>query len=436
MKLARFKYIAVLALMAGFGSCSNDVESVFTESSANRIDAALADVQDLLIGPANGWLMEYYPGSAQLFGGFNVLMQFSFDGHVTVASESAKEGETATSTYTLKQSAGAVLSFDTYNSVFHYYSDPDAPGGGSAGYGMEGDFEFLIISVSPDEIVLKGKKSGSYARMTPMSVYYKWDEFLSEIKAKAKEVATYQRMQYTSGDNVYEIRQQRKDFSVYKIYNGEQRLERYPYIVTLMGCKFYNPIMFADGESVDGVVLNPDLGDEGGFMPTNDASGVFLPSYPSLSEYIESKNWFLCYDGLSQWAQSRWDVTRQAFGDGGEDMTYCYLGESLTILGTYWAFNFMNPTATGFVELQSQSLDSDRISISLGGVATKYANILLVDYKMSAMLEPMCIPGPRTFKLSSDDPKDPQWILCTDENDPSNWFKLYRAKVYDPLALK
>ena len=42
MKLARFKYIAVLALMAGFGSCSNDVESVFTESSANRIDAALA----------------------------------------------------------------------------------------------------------------------------------------------------------------------------------------------------------------------------------------------------------------------------------------------------------------------------------------------------------------------------------------------------------
>ncbi|MDE6306810.1 MAG: DUF4302 domain-containing protein, partial [Muribaculaceae bacterium] len=151
MKLARFKYIAALALMAGFGSCSNDVESVFPESSANRIDAALADVQDVLIGPANGWLMEYYPGSAQLFGGFNVLMQFSFDGHVTVASESAKEGETATSTYTLKQSAGAVLSFDTYNSVFHYYSDPDAPGGGSAGYGMEGDFEFLIISVSPDE---------------------------------------------------------------------------------------------------------------------------------------------------------------------------------------------------------------------------------------------------------------------------------------------
>lgn len=435
MKFANLKYLMVSAVVAGLCSCTNEVEEIFPESSANRIDAALSDVQNILIGPANGWLMEYFPGSAQLFGGFNVLMQFTFDGNVTVESES-KPGVTATSTYTLKQSAGAVLSFDTYNSVFHYYSDPEAPGGGTAGYGMEGDFEFLIISATPEEILLKGKKSGSYARMTPMSTSYKWDEYLAEIKAMSREIENYQRMQYTSGDNVYEIRQQRKDFSVYKIYDGEQRLERYPYIVTLMGCKFYTPIRFADGESVDGVVLNPDLGEEGGFIPTNDAGGVFLPSYPSLSEYMESKNWFLSYDDMSPWGQSRWDVTRQAFREGGEDLVYCYLGESFTILGTYWAFNFMNPTATGFVELQSQALASDRISISLGGVATHYANVLLVDYQMSAMLEPLCIPGPRTFKLTADNPKDPNWILCTDEKDPDNWFKVQRARIYDPLKLK
>lgn len=435
MKLKGYKYLAVMAAIMGFSSCSNDVECEFPESSANRIDAALIHIQDVLLDPANGWLVEYFPGSSQLFGGFNVLMQFSFDGHVKVASESAAPGETATSTYTLKQSAGAVLSFDTYNKVFHYYSDPEAPGGGYAGYGMEGDFEFLVISATPQEIVLKGKKSGSYARMTPMSAAYTWSDYLAAIREEAKEVAKYTRMQYTSGTDVYEIRQQYKDFSVYRIKDGEQRLERYPYIVTLMGCKFYSPMTFANGEHVDAVVFNADLGDEGGFFPTNDAIGVFLPSYPTLSEYLEGKNWFMSYSEISPSAQACWDVTRQAFKEGGEDMTYCYLGQSSTIYGNYWAFNFKNGTASGFVELDLQALAADRVQIALGGVTTPYGNVLLVDYNMISMLEPLCRPSAHTFKLTTDNPKEPSWILCTDEKDPANWLKLYRAKLYDPLAL-
>ena len=435
MKLRLYKYVAVLALLAGFCSCSNDVEEIFTESSANRIDAALVDVQDILIGPANGWLMEYYPSSALVFGGYNVLMQFTFDGHVTVASEAADPNETATSTYTLKQSAGAVLSFDTYNSIFHYFSDPDNAYGYGYGYGYEGDFEFLIISATPEKIVLKGKKTGCYAVMTPMSTYYKWNEYLNGIREVSKQVEKYQRMQYVSGDKVYEVRHENKAFNLYSYEDGEEKLLRYPYVLTLMGCKFYFPLPFDNGESVNEIVFNPDLGDEGGFMPVDNVNGVFLPSYPSLSEYVTSKNWFLHYDQLSPWGKSRWDVTRKAFSEGGHNMTYCYFGESYTILGTYWAFNFLASEGTGFVELQYQVLAPDRMAIELGGVTTSYGNRLLLDYKMTGMLEPFCLPERRTFTLSTDNIKNPTWIKFADEKDPDNWFTISRAKVYNPLAL-
>lgn len=421
--------------MTGLYACTNEVEDVFPESSANRMDAELARVQDILISPANGWLMEYYPSSALAFGGFNILVQFTFDGHVTVAGESANPSDTATSTYSLKQSAGAVLTFDTYNSIFHYYADPDNATGYGYGYGFQGDFEFLIISATTEKVVLRGKKTGCYAVMTPMSTYYKWSDYLTEIKEVSKKVEKYQRMQYVSGDKVYEVRHQNKAFNLYSYETGEEQLVRYPYILTLMGCKFYTPMPFDNGESVSEVILNPELGDEGGFMPVDNVAGVFLPSYPSISEYVTSKNWFLHYDQLSPWGKSRWDVTRKAFSEGGHNMTYCYFGESFTILGTYWAFNFLASEGTGFVELQYQVLGPDRMAIELGGVTTSYGNRLLLDYKMSAMFEPLCLPERRTFKLTIDDIKNPTWIKFVDENDPDNWFTISRAKLYNPLAL-
>jgi hypothetical protein len=101
--------------------------------------------------------MEYFPSSQQTYGGFNVLARFS-DAEVTIASEIADFDTTEKSSFSLKQSAGPVLTFDTYNEIFHTFSDPNSSksGLGSNGKGMEGDFEFLIMKATQDSVILKG----------------------------------------------------------------------------------------------------------------------------------------------------------------------------------------------------------------------------------------------------------------------------------------
>ena len=156
--MKKFRNITFLLGIILFFSCNPVEESLFEDSSANRIEKALESTQDVLTSAENGWLMEYYPSSQQTYGGYNVLAKFS-DTEVTIASEIADFDTTEKSFYSLKQSAGLVLTVDTYNEIFHVFSDPNSSksGLGSNGEGMEGDFEFLIMKATQDSVILKGK---------------------------------------------------------------------------------------------------------------------------------------------------------------------------------------------------------------------------------------------------------------------------------------
>ena len=145
--------VAILGLLT---SCLKDQEDVFDKQSAIRAEEAIAADYKILAGAEHGWLLKYYPSPYRTYGGYCVLMKFTEDGKVTVASDIAKPTVTADSYYKIAQSAGIVLSFDTYNEIFHLFSTPDAPLGGDTGKGWEGDYDFEFISASSEKIVLKG----------------------------------------------------------------------------------------------------------------------------------------------------------------------------------------------------------------------------------------------------------------------------------------
>ena len=78
---------------------------------------------------------------------------------VTVASELFDEAYT--SLYKMTTDNGPVLSFDTNNYAFHYFATPSGSSrnlyGESGLYqAYKGDFEFMILSATADEVVLKG----------------------------------------------------------------------------------------------------------------------------------------------------------------------------------------------------------------------------------------------------------------------------------------
>ena len=130
--------LMILALTVVYTSCSNEVDDVFDKSSALRIQEALKNYKTILTTPANGWLMEYYGNTD--YGGYNMFVKFSDNDMVEVANEVYGAGKTATSHYKLEQSGGVILSFDEFNEVFHFFSDPDnILEIADKGNGMEGD---------------------------------------------------------------------------------------------------------------------------------------------------------------------------------------------------------------------------------------------------------------------------------------------------------
>lgn len=160
----------LLAFAAICTSCVQDVDDVYDKPVAQRVEEAVQEYQALLQSSEHGWLMEYYPHSSQIYGGFNYIMKFKEGEKVVVATDAFGEPEeTAESLFSVKKDIGPTLNFDTYNELFHYFADPDLSGGAGTGKGYEGDHEFLLRSHTENEIMLRGKKTKNIIKMTRLT---------------------------------------------------------------------------------------------------------------------------------------------------------------------------------------------------------------------------------------------------------------------------
>jgi len=222
-------------MLAAFGlaafslvGCSNEQEDLFNDSSANRVDAGIEEVNSILVGADKGWLMEYFLDEYLTYGGYNTLLKFNEDGTVEAASEMFESDFVATSLYTIDQSAGVVVSIDTYNEVFSAFADPSAPLVGSSGVGMGGDNDFLVISVTSEKVVLKGKKSGLLVSLTPMK--QEWTSFLDGINT-AKSVMSAPSYAIKIGEQIFKVSPFYNTLSITYMVGEEARTISAPYII-------------------------------------------------------------------------------------------------------------------------------------------------------------------------------------------------------------
>ena len=163
------KYLVIIGLLAAtFAACSRDEESLFEKPAAIRAQEAIENAFNVLTAPANGWEMAYFPNLETSAKGYNMVVKFNKNGNVSVTAKNltttANKIVTDTaSTWAVKSDYGPILTFDTYNDVFHAFSDP-----GNDGAGLLGDYEFLILKATPELVLLKGKKHSAYTVMRPM----------------------------------------------------------------------------------------------------------------------------------------------------------------------------------------------------------------------------------------------------------------------------
>ena len=252
MKNNRILTICLAGLLAlSAQSCLKSYVDYFDVSSAERLTAYLADLDEMLGAEPYGWRMEYFVGNEDGdFGGINVALRFVAEkGEVTAMSE---EDETAayTSHYVLTRDSGPVLSFDTHNKILHKY------GTASSEYyeGRGGDYQFFVVGYDKETKVvnLKGMRNGKFCTLRPLSEpigdfnarmysnsrnFYvsSFDGFIDgqmvtgEIDVNNHQFTAYEMEQYgvdDKGQPKYDVAQ---SFTV-------------PYIISETGLHFYEPV--------------------------------------------------------------------------------------------------------------------------------------------------------------------------------------------------
>lgn len=421
MKLRYFSILLVaLALLA---SCTKEQEDFFPESSAQRADATIASDTKVLTSAQNGWLMQYFPESQQSYGGYNIIARFTEDGKVEALSE--VDDERSTSLYRVSQSAGMVLTFDTYNLAVHAFSDPAAPLGGSAGYGMEGDYDFSILKATADSVVLKGKASGNRVKMVPMPSD-QWEDYLATVAA-VEEAMNARKYTLTIGDTAVIADKSDRTLTFSYMEDGDMVDAVISYIVTPEGLKFFEPVEFF-GQKFSGFtyVEGTDV-----FTATDNSNVSLAIIYPPLSELVTQDWWCVAYSGLGATGKQYWDVLGQIQGMLQETLYYVIFG---SYNGNY-GITFNSGGYGGSLIYASQVISDDEVAIRYQGPTSGNAAWYVTNaYYGTYMAGPFGRAKEiHVYKLTTDNIKNPSWILMTDEEDPDNTITLYGSVVYYPL---
>ena len=217
--------MACLGLVATASSCRFEEDDYFNESASLRVEHTNAEVQQVLSAPENGWVMQYFCGTGKAhFEGFNILAGFTAGGKVTMASNHrmlrdgrAGQYTEATSLYSLLLEDGPVLAFNTWNDVLTPFVDPVNPWEApdnlyKDGEGMLGDNNFVVVSYSDDEVLLRGERYQGRVRLVKCD--RPWQDYLADTEALRDYVSTTLIPNYyviTDTDTMYFLTEGKKD---------------------------------------------------------------------------------------------------------------------------------------------------------------------------------------------------------------------------------
>ena len=182
------KYLSSLLLLCAtltWQSCLHENTTVFEQPALERLEAAAQQTQQILESSPNGWLLRYYAGQSYSGPAYSVLMKFD-NGKATVVSDYDQD-KTTTAPYSIAKDQGVVLSFDSYNEAMHTFARVWE---GSGARGIEGDYEFLVLSTSNDTIRLRGKKWKNDMELIRMPEKTNWTSYLTSIYNLKEQLTT------------------------------------------------------------------------------------------------------------------------------------------------------------------------------------------------------------------------------------------------------
>lgn len=418
MKILNIRIINLLFIsvfLSVLGSCTPEVDSAFNDSSANRMTKALQIDKEILQSATNGWLMKYYPAPDQRYGGYNILVKFGSDGNAIIACDKFDASKTSTSNYSLVQSAGPVLTFNEYNEIIHYFSDPvNSDGIGKRSEGMLGDFEFTLREVSNQKIVMYGKKTNSRIEMTPLSSDTNWSNYLKSIQTAEYNMG-FGMYSYVAGNITARVTMSYRSMTMnYADENGNNISTKVPYLVTPTGYELYDTLSIGNVK-VKTLTYNANNHE---FVSDGAGQAKLYGIITPLNQLLTGGgNWYFSYDNLSSFGQPYWyKAANDLSTNEGETLSYMYLNANIIY--------FKSGNYAGKYTMTTSLQGDNNIGFKLSSYDDNgkyYYNAGYFQY----FLYPFCKGNTgRSFTLSCDNIQNTTVIILTDVSDSSNIIRL------------
>lgn len=385
-----------------FTGCTQEQEDFFSGSSASRADQAISEDVEILTSAPYGWALKYFPSKTQAYGGYNFVVSFGKDGKVTFSAEADIAGSTdkkATSLYSVSQSAGTMLSFDSYNEIFSKLADPGAPLGGYEAEGMGGDNDFSILSACKDSVVLKGRTSGNRAVMYPME-NNDWKGYLDALAAVDNEMYANS---YTMviGTDSFDIATDMRGMSLTYVEDGNYVTTSTSYIITKDGMEFYKPFEF-NGRKVTGFKLDNDGNKK---FVSNEGDDVQLIIDPINKQLIRGF-WGVKKEDLGTSGQGNYTKLKSIADSNGFDVWFTAFGYFNYQLGFFFQFydEEYDEIAYGQIYYDYELIGDNEIILRCRRKGDEYGNALISVFRYGAM--PFGYMRDYHFVLSSDNLKE------------------------------
>lgn len=442
---------ALLVSFIAFNACTSDVDNYFPESAPERATKTVAEVKKILQEAPNGWRMEYY--GDMTYGGYNVLCQFKGDS-VQIASEKAGKNheagldasgnlitETSLAHYSVNQSMGVVISFDTFNKLFHYFADPKNEDYGEAGTGFGGDFEFRVLKYSPDSIQLQGLKHGDRIMLYPMKADMDWASYLKEVENVKNYMASSSYTLLAGNDTLAEVTQYGDYHSLifqYPDSTGEMKAYAYPYIITPEGYKFYREIEIGGKKFTNFSKDFNDATDER-FYPQGDPSICLETVVPPVVDAFQKGQWFFSASKVSPESEGAWNDFMEAIktaANGKEAILY------QAMIGTYsnkFGFHAWLSSDYLYVELTIRDPNEEGNEIALqynrNSPTNKAAQVFMKSYKLTPVLKTFsALNNKLRLTLETDNPRKPTYMKLIQVKKPENVLELSATQIMYPFG--
>ena len=419
------KYILIsLALATVFAACNRDEKDLFDKSASERAQAALDNANNVFTGAKNGWEMLYFANPTSC--GYNMILRFKADGQViaTAKNETTTRNKLLTdsvSTWDIKNDYGPIITFDTYNSVIHAWSDP-----GNDGDGLLGDYEFLILHADSSFIKLKGKKHSAYCYLYPLEEGVTEAQYFAEVEANQKKMF--------GNSNLLHLQASGKEYLLRDGATGIFTLtdlgvvavgedpDINPFAVTRTGIQMMVP--FLDLKALTYTLQNGELtGEDSKIVPNNPASYI--------KEYIEilSGSWTIditdVNDSVANLIETINAVLKATYKNNKKNASVNSLVFKKTTKGLVLVFNYYGNSSKSTISMNylfDIVAEGGALNISYNGPADDNAQKTLNAFPdIEVLLNTLS----GTYDAVADDPINPTaGIKLTNKSNSNLWISI------------